>query len=369
MRELISAGAEVLAISPSGAYSSLFKQHNIDFVSFEFDRLSFNPVTVRGVLYRLTKLLQKIRPEFLHTFTLRPNAYGGIAGRIARVPVIISSITGLGSLYSDDFGLWGSIARFGVNSFTRKALYGSSAIIFQNTDDREYYLDKRLCRPEQTRLIAGSGIDVNLFSPQAVSEESRVRLREEWRIGPNEIVVTMIARLLTSKGVYEFLQAADQLRDRARFVLIGDSDPGNPSTIALDNLRSMVSNDNLIAPGHQENIRDWLAISNIYALPSYREGLPRTVLEAMAMSLPIITTDVPGCRETVKHGENGILIPVKDSQSLILAIKYLLENPKLRSIMGKCSRDLAASKFANQIVVQEHMNLYQELCHSFCNDN
>jgi N,N'-diacetylbacillosaminyl-diphospho-undecaprenol alpha-1,3-N-acetylgalactosaminyltransferase len=361
MQELVAQGAQVLAISPQGEYSSLFKQHNIEFVPFEFDRMSFNPIAALAVVYRLAKLLQELHPDLLHTFTLRPNAYGGIAGQRARIPVIISTITGLGSLYSDNLGFRGVVARVGVNKLTRRALSGASAIIFQNPDDQRYYLDKGLCRSEQTRLIIGSGVDVNLFSLQKVSEESRARLREAWRIPPDEIVVTMVARLLNSKGVHEFLRAAKLLRDRARFVLIGDPDPGNPSTLTMESLQPYISQGNLVAPGHQENIPEWLAISNIYTLPSYGEGLPRTVLEAMAMELPVIITDVPGCRETVIDGENGLRIPPRNSEALVKALERLIENPALRQTMGKRSREIVETRFSNCVILKQYLNLYQEL--------
>ncbi|MBI1730862.1 glycosyltransferase family 4 protein [Candidatus Acetothermia bacterium] len=361
MQELITQGAQVLAISPSGEYSSLFKQHRIEFVPFDFDRLSFNPIAVLGVMDRLTQLLHKLRPNLLHTFTLRPNAYGGIAGQHARVPVIVSTVTGLGSLYSDNFGFRGAVARVGVNNLTRRALSRASAVIFQNPDDQKFYLDKRLCRSEQTRLIIGSGVDVNLFSPQAVSEERKAQLRKEWRLAPDEIVVTMVARLLASKGVYEFLQAGVRMRNRARFVLIGDPDPGNPSTLTVESLRPYISQGNLIAPGYQENIPEWLAISDIYALPSYGEGLPRTVLEAMAMELPVITTDVPGCRETVNDGENGYLIPPRNSEALAQALERLTGNPKLRQTMGKRSREIVESRFSNCVILEQYLNLYKNL--------
>ena len=361
MQELVAHGVQVLAISPAGEYSPLFKQHNIEFVPFEFDRLSFNPIAVLGVIRRLTKLLQELRPDLLHTFTLRPNAYGGIAGRRARIPVIINTITGLGSLYSDDLGARGALARLGVNSLTRRALSGAAAVIFQNPDDQNYYLEKRLCRSEQMRLIVGSGVDVSLFSSQAVSSNRKAALREELKIAPNEIVVIMIARLLSSKGVREFLQAAERLGDRGRFLLIGDPDPGNPSTLTEENLQPHLSHGNVIAPGHQKNIPEWLAISDIYTLPSYGEGLPRTVLEAMAMGLPIVTTDVPGCRETVTNGENGFLIPARNSEALVEALKRLIENPAIRTAMGQRSREIVESRFSNCVILRQYLNLYQEL--------
>ncbi len=362
MQELISQGAHVLAIAPPGEFSGSFIKNNVDFVPFEIDRMSFNPLAVRKTIHKLTCLLIRLQPDLLHTFTLRPNAYGGIAGRRAGVPVIISTVTGLGSLYAEGLGVKGAVARWGINGLTRTALSKVSAVVFQNPDDFNYYLGKKLCRPDQAKLIIGSGVDIDSFSAGRISQEQRDQLRRRLGIAQSEIVVTMIARLLIPKGVREFVAAAEHLSHRAKFILIGDSDPGNPSTLALESLKSSIKKGALILPGHQENISEWLAISDIYALPSYREGLPRTVLEAMAMGLPVITTDAPGCRETVMHEENGLLIPPRQVEPLIQALERMINSPKERQRMGRRSREIAEQRFSHRVIFQQYLDLYQELC-------
>lgn len=361
MKRLITEGARVYAIAPQGRVAERFQEHAVEFVPFEIDRKSFNPLVALSTINRLSVLLKKIQPDILHTFTLRPNAYGALAGKRAGVPIIICTVTGLGSLYAEEAGFKGKMARTAVNLVTRFALREATAVIFQNSDDLRYYLDHRLCRPDQAHLILSSGVDVEEFSPENVPPESRKKLRQQWGIVPNEIVVTMVARLVAPKGVREFLQAAKQLKGRARFILIGEPDPGNPSSLSWEELSKYIDQGTVLALGRQENIPEWLAASDIYVLPSYREGVPRTVLEAMAMGLPIITTDAPGCRETVIEGENGFLVPPRDVQALVCALNALVDSSELRQRMGQRSRELAAERFSSEKITSQYVGLYRKL--------
>ena len=362
MSQLVAQGANVYAICPSGPYSPQFAEHNIKHIPFELDRTTFNPFAVRGSIRQLANALVDLNLDVLHSFTLRPNAYGALAGKRANVPVLMSTVTGLGSLYAADLGIKGRIARAGVELLTRQALRHSSTVIFQNPDDRAYYLEKKLCSPDQSHMIVGSGVDLEQFNPTILSEDNQRSMRRQLNISDNQVVVTMIARLLAPKGVHEFLAAARELSEEARFILIGDPDPGNPASLPEEMMSQYVDAGIVIAPGHQENILEWLAISDVFALPSYREGLPRTVLEAMAMGLPIVTTDVPGCRETVIEGENGFLVRAGDSGSLTEALKKVIDDQELRRSMGERSLQLAEERFSTDVIVTQYMELYAELC-------
>jgi N,N'-diacetylbacillosaminyl-diphospho-undecaprenol alpha-1,3-N-acetylgalactosaminyltransferase len=361
MKRLISEGAHIYAIAPKGGVADRFQEHGIEFVSFEIDRKTFSPLKAASTVKKLTSVLKKIQPDVLHCFTLRPNVYGALAGRHARVPIIISTVTGLGTLYSDGMGLKSYVGRAVVNLATGFALKKVSAVIFQNPDDRQYYLGQHLCRSDQAHLIISSGVDPEEFSPDNVSEEKRDELRKEWAIRPEEIVVTMISRLVASKGVREFLATAEQLKERACFVLISTPDPGNPSSLSRRELAQYTEKQIVIDAGRQKNIAEWLAISDIYVLPSYREGVPRTVLEAMAMGLPIVTTDAPGCRETVIEGQNGFLVPRKDVGALARAVASLIDNPQLHTDMGKRSRELVIERFSSEKIVDQYVSLYNGL--------
>lgn len=361
MRALVEHGAKVWAVSPPGEYSPCFKEQGIEFVPIALDRRTFNPIKAWGTIKQLARILRKVQPDVLHTSTLRPNAYGAMAGWLAKVPVIVCTVEGLGTLYTNH-DLKTRLARWGVEQVTRLTLRAADAIIFLNPDDREYYISHRLCRPEQARLIVSVGVDVHTFSPDRFSPDDRASLRQNWGLPPDAIVVTMIARLIAPKGVREFLQAAERLNGKARFVLIGEPDPGNPDSLTWEDIRDYIQRGIVLAPGWQKDVASWLAITDVFVLPSYyREGTPVTVLEGMAMGLPVVATDVPGCREAVVHGETGFLVPPCDVDNLTGAIQRLVEDSELRQRMGQAGRVRAVKCFAVEQIVEQYLELYLKL--------
>lgn len=360
MRALVERGAKVWAVSPSGEYSPRFHEHKIDFIPVTLDRKTFNPLKAWSTVHQLRRILQKLRPDVLHTFTLRPNFYGALAGWMAKVPVIIGTVTGFGTLYIKN-DLKTHIARWIVEQVSRLPLRAAHAIVFLNPDDREYYLSHKICSPGQARLIVSSGVDVQAFSPDRFSRTDREMLRKQRGLPSDAVVVTMIARLIAPKGVREFLQAAEHLSGRARFVLIGEPDPGNLDSLSWEDIEKHVQRGVVLAPGWQQDVASWLAITDIFVLPSYREGTPVAVLEAMAMGLPVVATDVPGCREAVIPGETGYLVPPRDADGLMRAIEQLIEDPDLRRQMGQAGRKRAVERFAVERIVEQYLNLYEEL--------
>ena len=360
MQALRERGAQVWAICPSGEYSPHFREHGIEFVPISLDRKTFNPLRAWATVNRLRSILRELRPDVLHTSTLRPNVYGALAGWLAGVTAIVCTVEGLGTLYTNH-DLKTCVLRWGVEQTTRLALRAADAIIFLNPDDQSYYLNQRLCRPEQARLIVSAGIDVKAFSPDRFSLEERQRLRQERGFSPDAIVVTMIARLIAPKGVREFLQAAERLNGKARFVLIGEPDPGNLDSLTWEEIQAYVRRGLVLAPGWQNDVLPWLAITDVFVLPSYREGTPVTVLEAMAMGLPVVATDVAGCREAVVSGETGFLVPPRNVDELVGAIQKLVEDPALRRRMGQAGRARVVQHFAVERVVEQYLDLYVEL--------
>jgi len=360
MVALRERGAQVWAISPPGEYSPRFREHGIEFVPISLDRKTFNPLKAWVTVNQLRAILRELRPNVLHTSTLRPNVYGALAGWLAGVPVIVCTVEGLGTLYTNHD--WKTrLLRWEVEKATRLALRAADAIIFLNPDDQRYYLSRKLCSPEQARLIVSAGIDVKMFSPGRFSLDERQRLRRERGFSPDAVVVTMIARLIAPKGVREFLQAAERLNGKACFVLIGEPDPGNLDSLTWEEIQEYVQRGIVLAPGWQKDVIPWLAITDIFVLPSYREGTPVTVLEAMAMGLPVVATDVPGCREAVVHGETGFLVPPRDVDKLTLAIQHLMEEPELRQRMGRAGRARVVQHFAVERIVEQYIGLYAEL--------
>lgn len=361
MQRLVGLGAQVFAVAPPTDRGELFGEHDIEYVPFDISGTSIDPIGDVRTMRRLTDLLRTLRPDVLQTFAPKSNLIGAWAGRRAGTPCTISTVTGLGSLYVGDSLAGKAVAR-SADLVTRQVFRHVSAVVFQNPDDRDEFLSRGLCDAGQANLVLSSGVDVDEFSPRAVDPACLSQLREEWGIEPSDTVVTMIARLMPSKGVHEYLAAARALGDRARFVLVGKPAFGNRSSITTEQLAAWQASGEIIAPGLQRNIREWLALSDVYVLPSYyREGVPRANLEAMAMRLPIVTTRMPGCKETVVEGENGFLVPPRDSAALTEAVRQLVADAELRQRMGVRSRELVEHRFSITSVVDEYLTLYRRV--------
>jgi len=318
-------------------------EHNRIFLQ----RTGLNPFRDIYSFLQLTHLIKKSKPDIVLSYTIKPVIYGSLAAWIAKVPKIFSIITGLGYIFSEEDS-WHRIMKVFIRSLYKTALSKNITVFFQNPDDQTLFLEKGLVRPDQPVLINGSGVDLNYFTPSKL---------------PDEPIFLMIGRLLADKGVREYVEAADRIKKRlpnARFFLVGYLDP-NPNSIRESELRQWQKAGIIEYLGYLEDVRPLIQKCRCYILPSYREGTPRTVLEAMAMGRPIITTDAPGCRETVvltpegqrqrefgeglMIGENGFLVRVRDVEALVKAIVQFLENADLAERMAKRSREIAEEKF------------------------
>lgn len=309
-----------------------------------------NPVVELCSLWALYQLMSKMRPILVHLVTIKPVLYGGLMARLAGVPAMVAAISGLGTVFvaRDQRRSW---MRLGVEWLYRLALSHSNAkVIFQNPDDRLALVSVGAVRDEQTALIKGSGI---------------LLMEYPMRSEPEDVpVVTFAARLLRDKGVNEFVEAARILKERgvaARFWLVGSPDPGNLTSISEGDV-SLWGQKGLVEPlGYRDDIADLFAKSNIIVLPSYREGLPKALVEAAACGRAVVTTDVPGCRDAIEPGMTGLLVPVRDAVALADAIQVLIENPVKRKLMGIAGRALAEREFAIEKVVEAHLKIYREL--------
>jgi len=363
MKALVEKGAEVWAVAVPGRFAERFAAHGVHFHPWEIDRRSLNPFSAFSGVKGLREILKKIRPHLVHAFILRPALYAGLALDGRKSP-FVASITGLGNLYLEK-GLKWKLARKGAEILMRKGFRKASAVIFQNRDDLSYFVKKRLVPEGKAFLIRGSGVDTKHFRPGVVISEELELLKKRYGILQNTVVVLMVGRLIRAKGVGEFMEAARRFHgEKVCFVLVGDPDPGNPSSLSKEEVEEIRKEGVVILPGFQEDVRPWLALADIYVLPSYREGLPVSVLEAMAMGLPVVTTDVAGCRETVKPGVNGFLVPPRDGRALAEAIGRLVRDPGLRRRMGEALRRKAEEEFALDRVVQAHLELYNEILKS-----
>lgn len=320
------------------------------------------PLTRRGVhlweelasVIALYRLYGKIKPDLVHLVTIKPVLYGGIAARFAGVTAVVSAVTGLGYVFIAR-GVKASLLRIVVKGIYRFALgHANGRVIFQNPDDRSSFWKSKLIDVSQTVLIKGSGVDMAQFSP--TSEP------------PGPPLVVFAARMLWDKGVGEFVEAAKYLCDsgiNARFALVGDTDSGNPAAVPKSQLESWQQSGVVEWWGQYTNMPMVFAQSHIVALPSaYGEGVPKVLIEAAASGRPIVTTDTPGCREIVRHGENGFLVPVRDVAALAEALRRLIENVELRRSMGARGREIAVAEFSVQRVVSETLDIYRQLLSS-----
>lgn len=362
MKALRARGHEVTAIVPRGEFFDRFKAHGIKTIEFDMKRGGIkNPLREILSLLRLYGALKGGGFDILHTFTMKPNIYGSLAGKPAGIPVIINHITGLGYVFTEK-GLKAGFLRAAGRLLYRVSFKAAKRVVFQNPDDMEELCG--LCGGEKAVLVRGTGVDVDYFSPGASKPEALDALRKELGIEDRNVVVTLIGRLLRHKGIVEFVEAAKTINinhKNAVFLIVGWPDEGNPAVLPEDFVREAGRDEFIKFLGKREDVREILELTDIYVLPSYREGTPRTVLEAMAMGKPVVTTDVPGCRQTVRDGINGLLVPPRDSRAISAAVQRLLADGGLRKSMGAEGRRIAVGEFSDTVVTERIMGLYDAL--------
>jgi N,N'-diacetylbacillosaminyl-diphospho-undecaprenol alpha-1,3-N-acetylgalactosaminyltransferase len=364
MVKLVEEGWEIYAICPKGRVSERFKDFGIKHIAYDVERKSLNPFKEIKTIYNLYKVLKPLDLDILHTFTSKPNIYGTLAGRLARVPIIINLVEGLGSLYIEN-NFKARLVRNIMELLYSFAFRLADKVIVINPDDMNYFIDKRILPSQKAILIKGVGIDTEDFSRANVNENSVKDLRIELNIDKDQVVVLMVARLLVHKGVLEYLKSAEALKQRynnkVEFLLVGDFDLGNPYNISNEILQDFVSRGIVKFLGWRDDIKELLALCDIFILPSYREGIPRTLLEAASMGKPIITTNTIGCKEVVEDGKNGYLVPPKDIKALEEAIERLILDSNLRKNFGNYSREKAIREYDLEKIVIRYMDLYKSL--------
>jgi len=344
------AGFDVHIAAPEGEAAETLLNEGFRFHAVPMTRSGLHPWKELATIAALFRLYRKLRPDLVHHLRLKPVLYGGLAAYGARVPAVVGLLTGLGYVFITETRKAAVIRKLVTLSCKVAFRHGNQRIIFQNPDDQLVFVQNKILTARQTVLIKGSGVDVNVYVP--TPERDGVP------------VVVLASRMLRDKGVDEFVGAARSLREagaRARFVLVGETDPGNPTAISADQLRQWASSGVVEWWGHQANMKDVLAQAHIVCLPSLREGVPKVLIEAAACGRAIVTTDAPGCREIVRNGENGLLVPVRDTRALAEALRLLIENAPLRAAMGLKGRDLVVREFSMERVVRETLGVYRDL--------
>ena len=338
--------------------------------SLPLRRGSLNPLSDLGYLIRLCRLYRRERPDVVHHVAMKPVLYGSIAARLAGVPCVVNALAGMGYLSTAQRPHVRLIRRLVLFCFRTLFNRPRSILIVQNKDDREVF-ERRGVAADRIRLIRGSGVDLDMFSPSPA------------RTDHPTVTALMAARLLRDKGVIEYVEAARILRARnvpVRLALAGAPDAANPDAVPQSLLDAAQAAGDVDVLGARSDIGVLYREADIAVLPSYREGLPKSLIEAAACGLPIVTTDVIGCRETVgrlredppitpvvankkmMRGENGILVPPRDAETLADAIEFLVRHPDVRADMGRASRAKAEREFGIEQVVGQTMAVYNELC-------
>ncbi len=346
LEAMVSMRHNVVAVAPdiSPEIQDGLSRIGVESRGVSLERTGFNPLADLHFLAALFRLLRSERPDIVFSYTIKPVIYGSLAASSVGVPRIFSMVTGLGYAFLGETWkqrLAGTLAQ----PLYRAALRRNERVFFQNPDDLRHFCDLGLLgEREQAVLINGSGVDLARFAPAPPVV--------------NTVSFLLIARLYREKGIYEFVEAARQVKQRhsaARFRIVGAID-SNPSALRPIELEAWQRQGLIEYTGWVDDVRPQLAGASVYVLPSYREGTPRTVLEAMAMARPVITTDAPGCRETVVLGENGFLVPVKDVKALAEAMERFILQPELIAKMGRRSRQIATEKFdvhkVNEVILK-----------------
>lgn len=345
-----AAGHEVGIATGPGAAAARIAELGFTHHSLPLNRSGMNPVAEIRILWSLYRLLRRERPTVVHLVTIKPVLYGGLMARLAGVPGILAAISGLGTVFIAQSRKAVLVRRI-VEGLYRHALgQANTRVVFQNTDDRDIFVRLGIIAPEKAILIRGSGVDLAEY-PLVPEPEGRP-------------VVALASRLLKDKGVREFVDAITLLRARgvdARFLLVGNTDPSNPTSLTDDEVDAWQRKGVVEALGYRPDIASLFAQSNLVVLPSYREGLPKVLVEAAACGRAVVTTDVPGCRDAINPGHTGLLVPVRDGAALADAIQTLLEQPDRRKSMGEMARQFADDNFRIETVIQQHLSAYTVL--------
>lgn len=347
LKAACAAGYDVTVVTRVGEHEEQFRELGFDFLNIDFGRGRLSPTINLRNLRRLYTIYRRIRPDLVHHVALQPTVLGSAAAFLAGIPAVVNTIAGMGHVLAS-----GSLRSRLLKSLLLPTLGWVSCrshTIVQNPDDAKVFVRQLGAKAERVTVVRGVGVDLQRLTPSPEPE------------GP--VRVAMVSRLLWTKGVGEFIEAASsvrKLRKNIIFTLVGVPDEGNPAAVPHCQVKAWVAANLVEWWGLQNDIAGVWSRSHIAALPSwYREGLPTSLLEAAACGRPIVTTDMPGCREAVRHGNNGLLVPIHDPQALSEAIITLADDPARRTAMGAAGRLLVEKDFGSLQINEETLEVYE----------
>lgn len=343
-------GYDVTIITTDTGKRTDIESYGLKVIDIKFDRSGKNLFSEFLTVYSLWKIFRKYKPDVVHLVAIKPCIYGSLAAKFAGIKNPINAITGLGFNFTGRKD--GLFSKFLLKLLKFSTKGDKAHFIFQNEEDAKFLIDLNQLKDSQYTLIKGCGVDLDFFSYQVEPKVQKIRF-------------VLPARLLLDKGIIEFMQAANSIKEftfgKAEFILVGSLDPDNLAGITEIELNKYLVKDYIIWEGYSSDINSVLKKCHVVVLPSYREGLPKSLIEAAAVGRPIITTDAPGCRDCVQNGVNGFIVPVRNFEVLAERIKELIENKDLRVLMGKKSREIAEKEFALDISVNATLDIYGKI--------
>lgn len=348
IRAMVAAGYEVIAVAPNDQYAARLAELGCRYIALPMDNKGTNPLMDTLLFLRFLRLFWRERPEVFLGYTIKPNVYGSLAARLAGV-AIINNIAGLGTAFIRDSWL----TRL-VRLLYKVALSGSSHVFFQNNDDLQLFVAKGLVAPDKVSRLPGSGIDLDAFRPQTKRDG-----------GGDSFTFLLVARLLRDKGVGEYVDAArivSKAHPEAKFQILGFLDAQNQTAVTREEMSAWVAEGVVEYLGVSDDVRPFLAEADCVVLPSYREGVPRSLLEGAAMARPLVATDVVGCRDVVRDGVNGLLCKVADAPDLAARMLDMLNLPREeRMRMGLAGRQIMENEFDERVVINQYLSVIGNL--------
>ncbi|WP_040210452.1 glycosyltransferase family 4 protein [Clostridium polynesiense] len=354
---IIDAGYSLTAVCSKGEFTEAIKEEGINIINIEIQR-RIQPIENIKTLMKLYKLLKKINPHIVHVHTPVAAVLGRIAAKLCKTPIII--YTAHGFYFHENMRPLVYKMIFNIERFF--ARYFTDILFTQSQEDCRTSVEGRF--KEEDKIIAiGNGVDLlNKFNPENISMEERKSIRKEFKLEENIRVVTFIGRLIEEKGILDLLKASEDMEgENIKFLIVGRLEDKERDVKTLEKIKEYYNHPNIIFTGRREDISRILSITDIFCLPSFREGMPRSIIEAMAMECAVITTDTRGCREEIINEKNGYLVNINSPKEIKEKIQFLYENPEILNSMKKCGRERALNLYNESKVIELQLKIYKDI--------